>query len=197
MSEEQPEETPTRVTDKRGKGKKPKPEMPTAQELLDHTEAGEPSPEESEFERQQREAAEDARRAAEFDALSPEEQQALLAQQAAEEQGTPFAGGGIKTEGETKKEILAAFVVAIDLDGTAYASPLAAFDEDAFIIQREVTPRMMYRSCSEIMLDIASAETSHQTLQMFKTVGDLMASQQRQQAMTQQLQKRGVRVPRG
>lgn len=197
MAEEQPEETPTRVTDKRGKGKKP--EMPTAQELLDATnttEAGINEPE-SEFDRQKREAEEDARRAAEFDAMSPEEQQALLAQQAAEEQGTPFAGGGIKTEGETKKEILAAFVVAIDLDGTAYASPLAAFDEDAFIIQREVTPRMMYRSCSEIMLDIQSAETSHQTLQMFKTVGDLMASQQRQQAMTQQLQKRGVRVPRG
>lgn len=198
MSEQQdPEETPVRVTDKRKKAKQQK--MPTAQELLDK-ETPPPATDgvvveetESEFARQQREAEEDARRAAEFEAMSPEEQQALLAQQAAEAEGVPFAGGGIKTEGENKKEILGAFVIAIDLDGTSYACPWDGFVADDFVMQREVTPRMMYRSCAEVMMDIEATETSHMTLQMFKTVGDLMAQQQRSQALSQQLQKRGMR----
>lgn len=198
---EQPEETPTRVTDKRGKKKQQA--MLSADELLEMSGPGPTTPQdvtetpgETEFERQQREAEEDARRAAEFEAMSPEEQQAMLAQQAAEAEGVPFAGGGIQTDGKTRKEILGAFVIAIDLDGTAYACPWEGFEADDFVMQREVTPRMMYRSCAEVMMDIESTETSHMTLQMFKTVGDLMSAQQRQQAMERQFAQRGMKPPR-
>lgn len=197
MVAEQPEETPTRVTDKRGKVKKrPKPEMPTAQELLDQKPdvVGDAQ---SEFERQQREAEIDAQRAAEFEAMSPEDQQALLARQAAEAGTTPYAGGGIQTDSLVKHEALSAFVIVIELDGTANAMPLAAFDPEQVDLQRDITSRMMYRSCAEIMMDIETVEAAHTTVQMLKTVGELAASQQRQQAMTAQLQKRGMRAPRG
>lgn len=189
MASEQPEETPTKVTDKRG-SKKPGKEMPTAQELLDQDQG------ETEFERQKREAEEDARRAAEFAAMSPEDREALLAQQAAEAGSVPFAGGGIQTDSEVKHEVLSVFVIVIDLDGTANAMPVEAFDPAAFEVQRDVTPRMMYRACSEIMMDVQVAETSHTTLQMFKTVGDMVSAQQRQQALAQQLHQRGMK-PRG
>lgn len=186
MSEQQQQENAApRITDKRGQ---PKPvtdvhteqeiaeaKMPTAEELLEQP---------STFEQQ-------AQQNDTWENLSDDEKQAILAQQAAELEGTPFAGGGIKVEGETKREILAAFVIAIDLDGTATAMPVELFEQTPVEIQRDVTPRMMYRSCAEVMMDIEGAETAHLTLQMFKTVGDHMAQAQRAQALNQQLASRG------
>jgi len=191
MSEQDPQETPTRVTDKRGANKKPAAQMPTAQELLDQETPPPVTEGETEFQRQQREAEEDARRAAEFEAMSPEEQQEMLARQAAEAEGIPYEGGGVQTDGEARKELLTAFVIAVDLDGTAHAMPWELFEIDKVTLQRDVTPRIMYRSCAEIMMDVQVAETSHTTLQMFKTVGDQMAAAQRGQMLAQQVQQRG------
>lgn len=192
--EHQEQETPTRVTDKRGQ-KKEQPPLPTAEELLASTsERTIPMAEETEFARQQREAEEDARRAAEFDALPEEEKQRILAQQAAEaEGGLPFAGGGIQTDGESVRELLTVFVVEIDLDGTATAKPMEMFEPTKVTYEHTVTPRMMYRSCAEIMLDIEAAETSHLTLHMMRTVGEQAAAAQRAQMLEKQLAQRGVR----
>src|SRR5256885_3605905 len=199
MSEQTPEqeETPTRVTDKRGLKKQPtKPEqpLPTAEELLADTPV---VTDESEFVRQQREAEEDARRAAEWESLSDDEKQAVLAQQAAEAESSPYAGGGIQTDGETKKELLSVFVIEIDLDGTATAKPIHMYDPDKVEVQREVDPRMMYRSCAEIMLDIDAAETAHLTIQMMQHVGAQAAAAQRAQALEASLQQRGMTSRRG
>lgn len=203
MSEQ--EDAP-RITDKRKKPKAdPAPGMPTAEELLattdgieynrqhdvHHAAEEERKDAETEFERQQREAEEDARRAAEFEALSDEEKEALLAQQAAEAEGVPFAGGGIKTDGETKKEIRTVFVVMVDLDGTAYAMPYEMFEADKHIVQQEPSGRQIYRSCAELMLDIETTETASATLRMMDAVAQVRANQAQTQALQQQLAKRG------
>ena len=186
--EKQDEYEPPRITDKRKVNKKEP--LPSAEQLLEQGDA-----EQSEFQRQ---AEEERARLAAWEDLTEDEKQAILAQQAAEEGGLPFAGGGIQTEGETKKEVLTVFAIVVDLDGTATAMPIALFDKqrEELTWERDADARVMYRSCSEILLDIQAAETSHLTLQMFKTVGDQMAQQQRAQALAQGLQKRGVR-PRG
>ena len=184
-NQEQRESEAPRITDKRKVNKKQEP-LPTAEELLEQT--GGPSA----FEQQQAEQAN-------WDNLSDDEKQAILAQQAAAEEGLPFAGGGIQTEGETKKEVLTVFAIVVDLDGTATAMPLSVFEkmQDSITFERDADARIMYRSCSEILLDIQMADTAHMTLQMFKTVGDQMAAHQRAQALAQQLDKRGVRGKRG
>lgn len=197
MSEhENQEQYPTRITDKRRVNKKKSEvdpplheadrEMPSAEQLLEQGDA-----EQSEFERQ---AEEERARLAAWEDLSEDEKQAILAQQAAEEGGLPFAGGGIQTDGATKKEVLTAFAIVVDLDGTATAMPMALFDKqrDELTWDRDADARVMYRSAAEIMLDIQAADTAHLTLQMFKTVGDHMAAQQRATALAQGLSKRGV-----
>lgn len=188
-------EYPTRVTDKRGLNKKkdaPKAAaeqdpLPTAEELLEQT--GGPS----EFEQQAEENAN-------WDNLTDEEKQEILARQAAaEEGGLPFAGGGLQTDGETKKEVLTVFAIIIDLDGTATAMPMRIYDEqvrDNITFEVDATSRQMYRSCAEIMMDIEAAETSHLTLQMMKTVGEQAAAAQRAAALQQQLAQRGLRGKR-
>lgn len=189
---EQPENEAPRVTDKRGKQKP----LPTAQELLDQDAAGlREATEQSEFQRQ---AEEERARLAAWEDLTEDEKQAILAQHAAEEGGLPFAGGGIQTDGVTKREVLTTFAIVVELDGTATVMPMSLFDEKRadLVWERDADARVMYRSAAEIMLDIQAAETSHLTLQMFKTVGDKMAAQQRGAALAQGLAKRGVR-PRG
>lgn len=191
------EETPTRVTDKRGQKKPPDAtpdqEMPSAEQLLEQT-GGPTILGDDEFARQ-------AEQNANWDNLTDDEKQAILAQQAAELDGTiPFTGGGLQTEGETKKELLAVFVIEIDLDGTATAKPFRqfepdkeGFEPDKVTVQRDVTARMMYRSCAEIMLDVEAAETSHLTLQMMQHVGAQAAAVQRAKALEQSLSQRGMR----
>lgn len=191
--EKDPEQYPTRVVDKRGQNQKKEP-LPTAEELLEQGDA-----EQSEFERQKAEEEAERARLAAWEELSEDERQAILAQQAAEMEAAPFAGGGLQVEGETKKEVLTAFAIVVDLDGTATAMPMRLYEEqtrDNITYERDADPRVMYRSCSEILLDIQVTESAHTTLQFFRTVGDHMAAQQRAQALAQQLDKRGARGKR-
>jgi hypothetical protein len=185
-----------RVTDKRGKAKAKDEEMPTAQQLLDEPPADNRDPAETEFDRQRREAEEDARRAAEFEALPEEEKQRILAEQAKDVSGIPYQGAGVQNEEDADvKEIMSAFAIVIDLDGTATAMPLDIYNKNKWRQQRDINPRMMYRASAEIMMDVQAAETGNLTVQIMNVVGQQMAEQQRAAAIQQQLAQRGMKPP--
>ena len=174
------EHGPVTITDKRGKAK------PVEQGVKQTPEEIE---EANEFQRQQ---TEEQARLAEWEGMSDEEKQEILARQAAANEGIPYAGAGVQNEGAQKKAIMAAFVVVIDVDGTSLATD--NLDTSGYDIQRPVTPPMMYRACAEIMKDVQSGETALHVLRMMAQQGQAMQQQQHAAQLQAQLAKRGIRT---
>lgn len=187
MSDEPSEQEEPRVTDKRGQKKdEPKPEMPTAEELL-----ADDNP--STFEQQ---AAEEAARQAEWDAMSEEEKQEVLARQAAEAEGVPFQGGGMQAppnEHAGKKQVLTMFTIVVHNDGTALASD--TFDLSMFEPQFPPDHSNMYRAICEIKKDLESTAAAIATVQLMNTQMQMMQQRAQAEALAGQLGRRGVRPP--
>lgn len=174
---------PTRrvvVTDKRG-GKDR-----TAEEIAEQTE----------FVKQ---LAAEEKRLAEWDAMSDEQKQAILAQQAAEQESVPFQGAGMQappSEDAGKKSVLAMFTIVIHRDGTAVASDdydLLSKFEPEFPVDAD----KIYRAVCEIKKDIESTSAATTTLMMMNQHAQHMQQQAQANALAAQLSQRGQQTPRG
>lgn len=189
MAEEPEEqETPVTIIDKRGQQKADEPVMPTAQELLDSDSSNAALADQMEAERQ---------RLAEWEAMSEEEKQELLARQAAEVQGVPFVGGGMQAppnEEAGKKQVLTMFTIVVHRDGTAVASD--DLDLSKFEPEFTVDANMIYRAVCEIKKDIESTAAATATLQFMNTHAAMVAQQQQAQALADAVGRRGHQVPR-
>lgn len=189
--------TKVTITDKRGKKKdmdafnegasEGRAPLPTAQELLDMDgqEDGEDS--KTEFEKQR---LEEERRVAAWEAMTDEEKQAVLAKQAAESEQIPYGGGGVQNEGEMKKSVMTAFIVVVDLNGSALATDNLDI-LDSLDIERSATPDDMYRSLAEIQKDILAQATAMHTVMLMSQQAQQMQSQARAQQLAGQVQQRG------
>lgn len=91
---------------------------------------------------------------------------------------------------------LTAFMVVVELDGTAWATnnyslPLAP--------ERPPSLGDMYRSCAEVMKDIAGMENSQRTVQMLAQLWPQIAAgqaeQERQNKIAAKLMQKGIHVP--
>ena len=185
MAEDQEQEQlPVTITDKRGQAKP----MPTAQELLD-SDSSNPALAEQLAEEQERLAA--------WEAMTDEERQAVLAEQAAGVEGVPFQGGGMQAppdEHAGKKQVLSMFTIVIHNDGTALASD--DLDLSKFEGQFPIDANMIYRAVCEIKKDIESTAAAVATLQMMNTHAAMAAQQQQAAALAQSLQMRGHQPPK-
>jgi hypothetical protein len=184
--EQEQQEMPVTITDKRGQKK----DMPTAEELLaDNDPPGDPT----EFERQ---LAEEKERLAAWEAMTDEERQEVLAQQANDINAVPFQGGGMQAppdEHAGKKQVLTMFTVVVHNDGTAVASD--DLDLSKFEAQFPVDGNMIYRALCEIKKDIESTDAATMVLQFMNTHAAMVAQQQQAQALAQGLQMRGQQPP--
>ena len=182
------EAMPVTITDKRGQAKP----MPTAQELLDSDPPGEPS----EFERQ---LADEKERLAAWEAMTDDERQAVLAQQAAEMDGVPFQGAGMQAppdEHAGKKQVLTMFTIVVHRDGTAVASD--DIDLSKFEPEFPVDANMIYRAVCEIKKDIESTAAASATMQFMNTHAAMIQQQQQAKALADRLgMPTGGKPPRG
>lgn len=173
---------PVTITDKRGQNK-----MPTAQELLDSDSSNSALAEQ---------IADEQQRLAEWEAMSDEEKQAVLAQQAAEQEGVPFAGGGMQAppnEDAGKKQVLCMFTIVVHNDGTAVASD--DIDLSKFDPQFPVDANKIYRAVCEIKKDIESTAAGTATLMAMNAHAQHMQQEMQARALAQQLEKRGAPTP--
>lgn len=185
----EPEETPVVVTDKRGQKKDDTVGMPTAEELL----ADDSTPSNPALAAQ---LAEERERLAAWEAMTDEERQAVLAQQAAEEQGSPFAGGGMQTppdEHAGKKAVLTMFTIVVHRDGTAVASDNT--DLSMFEPEFPVTSESIYRAICEIKKDIESTAAGTATVMAMHSYAAHAQQEAQARGLAEQLGKRGVATP--
>lgn len=185
-NEQEQEQLPVTITDKRGQ-KKDEP-LPTAQELLDSDSSNPELAEQLEAERQ---------RLAEWEAMTDEQRQELLAQQAEGVEGVPFVGGGMQAppnEEAGKKQVLTMFTIVVHNDGTAVASD--DYELDKFDPQFPVDANMIYRAVCEIKKDIESTAAATATLQFMNTHAAMVAQQQQAAALAKSLELRGHKPPK-
>lgn len=176
------EPMPVTVTDKRGQNK-----MPTAEELLDS---------DSSNAALAQQLAEEAERLAQWEAMTDEVKQAVLAQQAAEQEGVPFQGGGMQappSEDAGKKQVLTMFTIVVHRDGTAVATD--NMDTSMFEAEYAVDANMMYRAVCEIKKDLESTDAAKMVLMFMNQQMAVMQQQAQASALAGQLRDRGVTTP--